>query len=673
MAYTKREWENGEIITAAKLNNMEDGIEANDQAIGDLTDLDTTAKTDLVAAVNELAGDVDDLSDEMGDDVSALKSQLGATGKGAVRNFDALVDYNYSADAEFVVGSGTGAAGMGVIRQGCFVTLNTNAATGGVRIKLSGEVVRVAASGSSANAAVDAWTGITLIPHHRYRASALFLSGTATGDTKAALVIYEEGSHASIGTKLDASDANNYYREFIYNSTPINVVLTAPSGSTYTNATFLVVIEDLTETFSKKYEGFKDSARALSGSIDYLYSDGYSLMPGTSLATDIDIDQSGEVVRMSGTNNAGSLMKIKITNGLARTIQNNVVSGWTGVDLEVGHTYKIVSTLIDGAITYTDPNQVSGIPVSAYRNGESSTVGSASGNERGQYIRTFTADVTNYTLVVTIPVGATLDSAVFAIVLTDITEIHTDADDFREVADVTRLYTKGNEDRDVGQSLVVVDGKLYIYNSYPESSPSIKVVNLTDGTEQTVSLNLGHGNGMTYRDGYIYACGMGSSGIIYKVDISTLTIADQYVFSIDGTPVVTYGIGYNHETDQFILECSDKYAVCDTSFVLDHIITRSITPSGTKQGLGCDENYIFEIRSDPNFIYVFKYDGTFVCKVGVESTDEMENLFYDGEGGYYLITNVPYLGYYVDAIQLYNAMSMNSLKAFSRLFGKIPY
>ena len=31
MAYTKHEWERGEIITAVKLNNMEDGIEANDQ------------------------------------------------------------------------------------------------------------------------------------------------------------------------------------------------------------------------------------------------------------------------------------------------------------------------------------------------------------------------------------------------------------------------------------------------------------------------------------------------------------------------------------------------------------------------------------------------------------------------------------------------------------------
>jgi hypothetical protein len=60
MSYTKTTWSNGDVISAAKLNNAEGGIEANDLAIsdlksdlGDLDDLQTTAKNNLVAAINE--------------------------------------------------------------------------------------------------------------------------------------------------------------------------------------------------------------------------------------------------------------------------------------------------------------------------------------------------------------------------------------------------------------------------------------------------------------------------------------------------------------------------------------------------------------------------------------------------------------------------------------------
>ena len=58
MAYIENTWQDGDVITAAGLNNMEGGIKANDTAIGDLTTLQTTAKSNLVAAVNELEAEV---------------------------------------------------------------------------------------------------------------------------------------------------------------------------------------------------------------------------------------------------------------------------------------------------------------------------------------------------------------------------------------------------------------------------------------------------------------------------------------------------------------------------------------------------------------------------------------------------------------------------------------
>lgn len=49
MAYEKQTWERGEIITAIKLNHIEDGIEANDQNHYTKTEID-----DMVGDIESL-------------------------------------------------------------------------------------------------------------------------------------------------------------------------------------------------------------------------------------------------------------------------------------------------------------------------------------------------------------------------------------------------------------------------------------------------------------------------------------------------------------------------------------------------------------------------------------------------------------------------------------------
>lgn len=56
MAYTKTVWETGDVITAAKLNNAEDGIEAANEIKGILC-LEMT-KEDSTATLSEKAGDI---------------------------------------------------------------------------------------------------------------------------------------------------------------------------------------------------------------------------------------------------------------------------------------------------------------------------------------------------------------------------------------------------------------------------------------------------------------------------------------------------------------------------------------------------------------------------------------------------------------------------------------
>lgn len=61
MAYNENTWNDGDVITASGMNNMEGGIASNDQRIGNLANLTTTAKSNLVAAVNELESEVGDV------------------------------------------------------------------------------------------------------------------------------------------------------------------------------------------------------------------------------------------------------------------------------------------------------------------------------------------------------------------------------------------------------------------------------------------------------------------------------------------------------------------------------------------------------------------------------------------------------------------------------------
>ena len=55
MAYIKTDWQDGDVISEAGLDHLETGVYNNSVAIGDLSELDTTAKANLVAAINEAA------------------------------------------------------------------------------------------------------------------------------------------------------------------------------------------------------------------------------------------------------------------------------------------------------------------------------------------------------------------------------------------------------------------------------------------------------------------------------------------------------------------------------------------------------------------------------------------------------------------------------------------
>lgn len=49
------------VITAENLNDIQDSVIDLESEVGDLTDLDTTDKTDIVSAINEVVGEIGDI------------------------------------------------------------------------------------------------------------------------------------------------------------------------------------------------------------------------------------------------------------------------------------------------------------------------------------------------------------------------------------------------------------------------------------------------------------------------------------------------------------------------------------------------------------------------------------------------------------------------------------
>jgi len=67
MAYTKKTWiDNESYADADSMNNIENGIYNNDAHIGDLNDLETDDKTNLVEAINEATTNIRAVNEGLG-------------------------------------------------------------------------------------------------------------------------------------------------------------------------------------------------------------------------------------------------------------------------------------------------------------------------------------------------------------------------------------------------------------------------------------------------------------------------------------------------------------------------------------------------------------------------------------------------------------------------------
>ena len=152
------------------------------------------------------------------------------------------INYNYDVVYDLPPDpTATTASAVGIKREKNIFTINTiNEPSVLTKIKISGNIMRTTSS-----TIVDAWEGIALISAHKYRIKAIPISGGSTANTPNAISVYEQGTHATIGNSW--KENNIYYRDFIYENIPVNIVYVIANNASYNNYKCLVTLTDITD------------------------------------------------------------------------------------------------------------------------------------------------------------------------------------------------------------------------------------------------------------------------------------------------------------------------------------------------------------------------------------------------------------------------------------------
>lgn len=138
-------------------------------------------------------------------------------------------------------------------------------------------------------------------------------------------------------------------------------------------------------------------------------------VPGATNSTCIGAESIGEIVRLNGTNNASSSVYIRLTGSGTRTASATTVRGWTGaLTIPSGRVCRLTMRLLSGTVDGT-------VSVSVYKSGTSSTLGKWQ-RHNGLFDRVWVSDGDPVSIAVLVGQETTLTSAVYSIIIEDITD-----------------------------------------------------------------------------------------------------------------------------------------------------------------------------------------------------------------------------------------------------------
>lgn len=210
----------------------------------------------------------------------------------------------------------------------------------------------------------------------------------------------------------------------------------------------------------------------------------------------------------------------------------------------------------------------------------------------------------------------------------------------KRVARLSPPYTMANKHYHVQQG-AATDGK-YAYTileNQVDSLCSIWKLDMNDWSvmETKYELELDHGNDMTYNPV------LGQLLVVHNkprytrvsfVDPATLEILDAKTM-----PYQIYSMAYEPTRDQYIIGISGSYdfVILDKNFKRVQRF-KGINTGLVKQGVDCDENYIYfpqcTENAAKNVIMVYDWEGNFVTEIRVKAFQEIESLFHVGDDWY---------------------------------------
>ena len=216
---------------------------------GDYTIVDGALKRALVdIATSETYTAAHWTDAKLGPDLSQLKSAIKDEDT-RTNQILSLVNYGYDEPINYPIGDGsTWGKSIGIYRDGTTVKIHKpSSTTVDIRAKLSGAF---ALAGN--NSGVNAWTsGLSFKTGHQYKITSRLIGGSAVSGSDSnyggAVSVYPTGTSTSVGTATTGNGVNS--RTFTAEeSTAYNIVFYATKAAIFTNAVYLITIEDLTES-----------------------------------------------------------------------------------------------------------------------------------------------------------------------------------------------------------------------------------------------------------------------------------------------------------------------------------------------------------------------------------------------------------------------------------------
>lgn len=198
------------------------------------------------------------------------------------------------------------------------------------------------------------------------------------------------------------------------------------------------------------------------------------------------------------------------------------------------------------------------------------------------------------------------------------------------------------------------DGK-YIYTvlenqnvnaegGYSNNPHYCKIFKIDPTTQETLKISepllIDHGNDITFnpQTGMLIVCHNAPNRThVSFIDPDTL----ELVQTATGNELEMYAIAYNATRGKYVVGISHGYdfAILDSELNVETRFTGQVT-NWTKQGIECDDNYIYFLQHNTDAVVVYDWDGNYIRTVKITWVyNEPEAIFLMG-GKFYMTTYI---------------------------------